>query len=252
MAEPARKRAPLVTFTRRPPHRRSPNEHLWEGHDDKPNPSRPVNHAAALQTTTFLAEVFLKMHKPRAARVEPLDLIEVLNKAKVRFVLMGAHGIAGWLNQARGTRDVDVVVGKRDHKKAIRAIERAYPHLVKDEQAVVTRFRDPIDDEVVIDVMRPYDLYSAAFRNAVTVGTTYRVPNLELALAAKFAAMIAPQRERAKRLQDAADFIQMAKRNFPRIDRPRLASLGELVYAGGGDDLLKFLDDAFSDRNLRL
>jgi len=249
---PRRASERLVVFTPEGPLRRSPNDHLWEGHDERPDPNRPVNHAAALETASWLTETFFTMNRPMAARIQPADLIEVLNRAKVRFVLVGAHGIAGWLHQPRSTRDVYVVVGMRDYKKAVRAIESAYPALVVDEQAAVTRFRDPDDQQVAIDVLRPYDLYATAFKNSVPVAKTHRVPNLELALAGKFAAMVSRHREREKRLLDLADFVGIVKQNYPRIHRDRLQTLGELVYAGGGAHLLECVDDAQANRDLRL
>ena len=37
-------------------------------------------------------------------QVIPLeDVIRVLNTAKIRFVLVGAHGLAGWRNKPRAT-----------------------------------------------------------------------------------------------------------------------------------------------------
>jgi hypothetical protein len=61
--------------------------------------------------------------------IPPLEVIRVLNEAKVRFMLVGAHGIAGWLPQARATNDVDVLVGYRQHHKATRALLAAFPDL---------------------------------------------------------------------------------------------------------------------------
>jgi hypothetical protein len=44
-------------------------------------------------------------------------------------MLAGAHGIAGWLDEARATQDVNALVGYRQHLKATRALLAAYPHL---------------------------------------------------------------------------------------------------------------------------
>jgi hypothetical protein len=147
---------------------------------------------------------------------------------------------------------VDVVVQKRHHGKAIKAIQAAWPELVIKEYSVVTRFLDPANNEPVVDVMRPNDVYREAFKNCVRVGDTHNVPNLELALAAKFAAMVSRNREIAKKYLDASDFTQMALRNRARINVERLRELGDAVYPDGGQELERFVDDVLAGRRLRL
>ncbi|HEV3025881.1 MAG TPA: hypothetical protein VGX76_25580 [Pirellulales bacterium] len=185
-------------------------------------------------------------------RVDPEELIQLLNRAGVKFILMGHHGISGWLSDPRATRDVDVLVQKRHHGKAVRAIQEAYPSLTKADNPVVTRFRDPASGDVVIDVMRPNDLYAEAFKNTVRVGGTHDVPNLELALAAKFAALVSRNRDLIKKQYDGGDFIALVKRNHSRIDEDRLRRLGDAVYASGGEALLKLVADAMAGRKLRV
>jgi hypothetical protein len=51
---------------------------------------------------------------------------------------------------------------------------------------------------------------------------------------------------------DASDFIQIVKRNRDRIDRDRLGMLGNAVYADGGGELLKMVDDVIAGRRLRV
>ena len=50
------------------------------------------------------------------------SVIKVLNDQGIRFVLVGAHGHAGWRKESRATEDVDVVVMARHQKKATRAL----------------------------------------------------------------------------------------------------------------------------------
>ena len=52
--------------------------------------------------------------------LSPLDVIRVLNREKISFVLVGAYGLSGWMH-ARATEDVDVVVAARQVGKAVRA-----------------------------------------------------------------------------------------------------------------------------------
>jgi hypothetical protein len=109
-------------------------------------------------------------------------------------MLVGLHGIGGWLQEPRATEDVDVLVGARGHKKAVRALLAAFPHLEEHDLPVVTRLREPESKKVVIDVMKPnQELFREALRFGHTVrsgGQQYQIPSLELALALKFAPMV--------------------------------------------------------------
>lgn len=231
--------------------RRRGGSDLWKNHDP-PIKTGPVDHRHSLDTVRFLTRTQYRMHRPDAMQVEPNELIRVLNRSGVKFVLMGQHGISGWLSEPRATRDVDVVVQKRHHAKAVRAIQAAWPELIKKEFPVVTRFLDPANQEPVIDLMRPNDVYAEAFKNCVRIGKTHDVPNLEFALAAKFAAMVSRNRDIPKKLSDASDFAQMVLRNHADINFDRLRSLGDAVYTGGGQELMRFVEDVKAGKPLRV
>jgi hypothetical protein len=224
---------------------------LWKDHDP-PTKTGPIDHRAALDSVRFLTRTQYAMHRPDAMQVEPEELIRVLNEAEVRFVLMGQHGISGWLSEPRATRDVDVVVQKRHFSRAVRAVQAAWPQLVPKEYPVVTRFLDPANNEPVIDVMRPNDVYREAFKNCMRVGKTHDIPNLELALAAKFAAMVSRYRAIEKKYSDASDFSQMVRRNHAKINFERLGQLGDAVYPGGGEEVIRFVADVQAGRTLKL
>jgi hypothetical protein len=223
----------------------------WKDHDP-PVKSGPIDHDAALESVRWLTRTQYEMHRPDAMQVEPKELIRVLNEAGVKFVLMGQHGISGWLSEPRATRDVDVVVQKRHFAKAVRVIHAAWQELVVRELPVVTRFLDPSNQEPVIDVMQPIAIYRETFKNCVRVGRTHDVPNLEFALAAKFAAMVSRNREIPKKHSDASDFAQIVLRNHANVDFKRLRHLGDAVYPGGGEDLARFVEDVKAGRMLRL
>jgi hypothetical protein len=188
--------------------------------------------------------------------ISPLEVIAVLNRNRISFVLVGAYGLAGWTKKPRATEDVDVLVAARQHPKAVRELLSAFPHLEADEQEVVTRLRDRETKDVAIDVMKPNQLYRAAFKRGHTErvrseGQEYRIPSLEMALAMKFAPMISLVRADPKKYMDAHDFIQIIQVN-PDIDLDKLAELGELVYSGGGKEILELVRRVRAGERLQL
>jgi hypothetical protein len=219
------------------------------GASAKPAKLRPVR---ALQISSMLAERFRRLHNPTAMKIEPEQVIRVLNRAAAKFVLMGAHGISPWLGEPRATRDIDLLIQKRHHRKAVKAVREAYPALLVEDCPAVTRFSDPADLQVVIDLMKPVeDLHKEVFKYTVAAGKTHCFPTLEMALACKFAAMTSPNRTERKRHLDAADLIGMVEHHFEDIDRNVLFSLGEMVHAGGGPELLKLIDDMHAGRPIQ-
>lgn len=184
--------------------------------------------------------------------VTPEDVIETLNRASVGFVLMGTHGIGGWRDEPRATQDVDILVRKRDLRKAMRALGERFPELKLQDLPVVARFIDPATKKSVIDVMKfQQAVFKMVFRNTILVASTYRIPNLEMALVSKFAAMVAPNRSEEKKFIDAGDFISMVKTNKNDLRHARLQKLGEKVYPGGGEEVLKMVDDILAGRPFR-
>ncbi len=169
-------------------------------------------------------------------------VLNTLNKQGIRFVLVGAHGLAGWRKEPRATKDVDVVVMAKHQKKAVRALLDAFPSLEDDDQEVVTRLQDSQTKEVLIDVMKTNQpLYKAVLKNATKLEIEKEpclVPTLEMALVMKFAPMISLNRADYKKYMDASDFILMIRVN-PDIDLEKLAELGDLVYPGGGKEIVE-------------
>jgi hypothetical protein len=193
-------------------------------------PRRQDSHAESLRISTALSEYYVENI------VTPFEVITVLNREKISFVLVGAHGVGGWMNEPRATQDVDVVVASRHVKKATRVLLAEFQHLEARDEEVVVRLQDRQSGTVLVDLLKPRALYRETFKHTHAVsnrGLNYRIPSLEMALAMKFAAMISPSRPEEKKLKDASDFILMVKHN-PEMDRERLAYLGNLVYSGGG------------------
>jgi hypothetical protein len=191
------------------------------------------------------------MYRPEVSMITPTDVITVLDEAGVRFVLMGNYGITGWRGEARATEDVDILVRTRDHRKAVGAIHEAYPRLQIGEFTVVTRFVDPATATPLIDLMKPTQpLFKVAFRQTILVEGGYRIPNLEFALACKFAAMVSPHRADEKKFLDASDFTLMVKKNLSAIRQGHLTRLGERVYPGGGTKIRGLVEDIKAGRRI--
>jgi hypothetical protein len=184
--------------------------------------------------------------------LSPVDVARVLSRAKVRYVLVGAHAINLYTGKPRATQDVDVITAAPE--KARRAVQQAYPRLAVEEHPVVIRFREA--GEEVLDLIKAGSgkLFRRVLRLVVTVdigGEPVVVPTPEAALALKFCSMINPARPPDDRMQDAVDFSRAAKLQ-KKANLLLLRELGELVYAGGGDALMKLIGDARAGRTPEL
>jgi hypothetical protein len=184
--------------------------------------------------------------------LSPVDVAAVLARAGVRYVLVGAHALNLYTGKPRATEDVDVVTDAPG--KARRAIEQAYPNLTVEDYPVVLRFKQGGDE--VLDVIKAGS--SKLFRRVLGLvaevrigGQVVVVPTVEAALALKFASMTNPARPTDDRMQDAVDFSRAAKLQ-EAFDQPLLRELGELVYPGGGDAIIKLFDDSRAGRRLDL
>lgn len=210
-------------------------------------------HAEALRTSCRLTQLYYRTHRPGQNKLTPQEIIPVLNRAGVKFVLMGTHGTEGWMSEPRATEDVDFLIQKRYHRKAIRAIQEAFPHLEMHDRRMVTRFVDPATQRVVIDLMRPHEpFFQAVFENTVPAGFTHRVPDLEMALVCKFAAMISPHRTGKKKARDVSDFMDVVDQNHGILELAKLRRLAELVHPGSGARILEFIKEAKAGRIPRL
>ncbi len=206
-------------------------------------------HESCLATSAFLSSN--QMARP----ILPLEVIQILNRAKIRFVLVGAYGLAGWLKEPRATQDVDVVVAARQVNKAVKALLEAFTHLEPVDLPVVVRLRDRESQNVAVDIMKPLQQpYREVFhytRTVTTGGQEYRVPQLEMALVMKFSAMTSLYRADADKFQDAHDFILMVQKN-PEFDRAKLAGLANLIYPEGGRDVVEMVRKVLAGEKLAL
>jgi hypothetical protein len=213
--------------------------------------TRSPAHGRALDTSSVLTGYYYEMYGPGKNMVSPKKVVELLHRAKIKFVLMGTHGIGGWRTQPRATQDVDVLVARRDHAKAVRVLAENFPRLTVKDTPVVTRFMDPTIDAPVIDLMKPvFDVLKLAFRYSIRAAATHRIPDLEMALVSKFAAMVSPYREYDKKLIDGGDFVNIVKHHHPKIDIAKLKRLARRVYKRGDTEIAKMVDDIRAGRKI--
>ena len=176
--------------------------------------------------------------------ISPAQVIAVLNKHAISFVLVGLHGYVAWLREPRGTMEVDVIVAARQVKKAVKALLEAFTDLEAVDLEVVTRLKRKGTEDVLIDVMKPIQQpHQQVFKHTVTVeekGQRYRIPSLEMALAMKFAPMVSLSRADEDKHQDAHDFILLVKNN-PDIDLDKLQTIAEGIYGGAGQEIAEMV-----------
>lgn len=213
-------------------------------------------HTENIRISSYLSKLPMigREQKKDVVRMAPSDLIPALQTAEVEFVLAGAHGIAGWLSEPRATQDVDFIIRTKDRKKAAVAILKVIKDAVIEEHPVVWRFKR--NGQYVADLMFTNSplfkrVHKSEFIEKKIGRTLARVPNLEAALSMKFAAMIGHHREDRKRHLDAADFIGMLQGD-KNPDSVLLRELGELVYEGGGKEIVKMVTDVRAGRKLEL
>ncbi len=212
-------------------------------------------HAQSIELSSFLSKRPLlgREQKKDVIRMVPEDVAPCLLAAHVEFVLAGAHGISGWMVEPRSTQDVDFLIRAKDKQHATDAILKKFPDLEIEKHPDVWRFKK--NEQYLIDLMLTNaPLFKRVFTETATIRLNRRVlkvPKLEAALAMKFASMTGHYRNLRKKKQDAVDFMSVVERNT-EINEELLRELGELVYPGGGADVLKYVEDVRAGRNLEI
>jgi hypothetical protein len=216
-------------------------------------PNLVREHLLALHIGSEVTQWFRKEREPQVLKVTPENVIAALHQVGINPVLMGTHGINVYRDEPRATQDVDVLVIKRHVRKAIRAMEEAFPDLEVVESSVVARFVDPVTQKVVLDVMKPSShAMQSVFRHTIAIRDTHRIPTLEMALVSKFLAMTAPVRREDKKLIDMGDFTNIVKQNRGAVDLDKLRQLGDKVRLGDGKRILKLIADIDAGRRISL
>lgn len=210
------------------------------------------DHMQALHISSEVTSWFRQERQPQVLHVTPERVLATLRRAGVNCVVMGTHAINTYRDEARATQDVDVLVTKKDIRKAVRALEERFPYLEPIELSSVTRFLDAVSQKVVIDVMKPTSrAMQLVFRHTIPIGKSHRIPTLEMALVSKFIAMTAPNRRRDKRAIDFGDFMNVVQNNRSSLDLEKLKKLADTVQHGGAR-ILKLIEDIDTGREVQL
>jgi hypothetical protein len=148
---------------------------------------------------------------------------------------------------------VDVLVSRREVRKAVRALEDAFPYPEVVDLPPVVRFVNLVSQKVVLDVMKPNQAaVHVAFRNTIKVAETHRIPTLEMALASKFVAMLSPTRKYAKKHIDLGDFEDVVQHNRRVLDLERLKRLADKMQPNGGKRILEMVADIDAGRPIQI
>lgn len=186
----------------------------------------------------------------------PVEAVaKVLNKNGIRHILVGAHGLSGWRQEARATERVELIVSTRQARKATQALVSRFPKLQFKSQGTAIRLCIKKSDSVRISLQTTVQpLLRGAFKHVIATkvaNETCLVPTLEMALAIKFAGFVSTTAELDAVYMDAADFIRMVKVN-PAIDKAALAKLGSLVNPNGGAEIVSRVETILAGRKFNL
>ena len=228
---------------------------------DQTDPQTPIGHNEGLRKSAFLTSDYRTRTGRGCVDVTPQQVMACLQDAGVKnWILMGLHGLVGYLPMPRATQDVDVMVPYSEKKRAAKAIATAWPMLTKVELSQVVRFVDDTDrmpdgtSKPVIDLMLPWSPFQETIlKDHVRVDpeSGIRFPTIEAVLASKYAALVSPHRSRDKKEYDAGDFRRVVLADkASTIDTEALLILGDQVWQGGGEELVHFVELCRNDKAL--
>lgn len=180
--------------------------------------------------------------------MDAVDVARVLNQAKQKYVIVGAHAVNSYSGKPRATVDVDLVA--QNPAKARDALLAAFKDLRAQEHPVVIRLLR--DGAEAIDIIRPTSgpLFRESLKHVALLqieGESVSVPRLEMMLALKFSSMIVLTRKLPDRQQDAVDFTRIVLQPA-QLDETLLRELGEHAYPGGGNEIMSKVADVRAGR----
>lgn len=191
--------------------------------------------------------------------VNPLEVAALFEKERVSYVLIGGHMLSFYTGAARATVDVDFIIGGADFSRAAKVIDKTYTQFKHNDRVYHVTYdskkanqKDPERIDLVRDT---FPLFSEIVRRYCHIlrasKHTVKIPTVEAAIALKFAASISPNRGDENKPIDNADLLRLI-RSRNNLDLNALMRLGDLVYQGGGKELISIIEDVRNGKPVSL
>ncbi len=182
--------------------------------------------------------------------VNPLEVAALFESQNVSYVLIGGHMLSYYTGTARATVDVDFIISGTDFERASQAIRKAYVQFKPHNRVYHVTYdtKNPhVKDPERIDLVRDgFPLFNSVVKKyCVTIRSkeqVVKIPTIEAAIALKFAALISPHRGDENKPVDQTDLLKLIRAK-PKLDKKTLLALGELIYLGGGKELVATVND---------
>jgi len=191
--------------------------------------------------------------------VNPLEVAAIFEKEKVSYVLIGGHMLSYYTGTARATVDVDFIIGGSDFSRASKVIKKTYEQFKQNDRIYHVTYdskkQNEKDAERIDLVKDGFPLFREVVRRfCVTLRAskhTVKIPTIEAAIALKFAALISPNRGDENKPIDHADLLRLIRSTLS-FDDDALSTLGDLIYKGGGKELVSSVKDVQTGKALSL
>ncbi len=190
--------------------------------------------------------------------INPLEAAALFEDQKLSYVLIGGHMLSFYTGIARATVDVDFIIGNADFSQASKTINKFYQQFKETDHIYHVTYdtkKNVVDPERIDLIKDTFPLfrevvkqYSTTFREGKY---TVKIPTIEAAVALKFAASISPNRGDENKSIDNADLLRLIK-SIEKLDQKTLLALGELIYTGGGKELVSVVKDMKSGQSVSL
>ncbi|MBD3406145.1 MAG: hypothetical protein GF411_08475 [Candidatus Lokiarchaeota archaeon] len=161
------------------------------------------------------------------------DISSLLSSNNIKHVIIGAHALGGITSEPRATQDVDVVVKEGDYDKTVDLITKTYPDTYDDGN----RIKDKTGN-VLVDVLTDRNpIYRMVMR--------YGKITPEMMLVMKFLSSKSPLRRKDKKIQDKADFFNVAgKSNIDLEESLHLLRQSDEEFVLHRDEMVDWIKDA--------
>jgi len=187
--------------------------------------------------------------------INPLEIVELFEESGLSYVLIGGHMLAYYTNNPRATVDVDFIIAEGDFNNAIDIVSTRYSALLLNDKIYHVTFdsieTDDFDPERIDLIKDGFPLFKRVLKSLAATKEKIKIPNIEAAIALKFAASISPNRAEGDKLIDQADLINLIKTNH-KLNENTLLLLAECIYIGGGNELLQVINDVKEGNSISL